>query len=96
LKRKWHSGFAKLRERFILTADEQRIVAFVIAAFLLGVAVKYYRDANPRTLSIDKKQPWKKENTTLEPASSQPKIRKKATTSPTPASQTPTADHDQG
>jgi hypothetical protein len=47
-----------LRHRFVLTAEEKRVITFVIAAFLLGLATKCYRDAHPRLpVSIEKKHP---------------------------------------
>jgi hypothetical protein len=50
--------WAELRHRFVLTAEEKRVITFVIAAFLLGLATKCYRDAHPRLpVSIEKKHP---------------------------------------
>jgi hypothetical protein len=37
------------------TPEEKRVIIFVIAALLLGVATKCYRDAYPKTPPIDKK-----------------------------------------
>ncbi len=31
----------------VLTADERRMILFVIAAFLTGLAAKYYREHRP-------------------------------------------------
>lgn len=33
--------------RFVLTSEEKRVVIFVLAAFLLGLGTKYYRDTHP-------------------------------------------------
>jgi hypothetical protein len=33
--------------RFVLTPEEKRVVVFVLAAFLLGLGTKYYRDTHP-------------------------------------------------
>jgi len=35
------------REIFVLTPEEKRIVCFVLIAFVLGLATKYYRMAHP-------------------------------------------------
>jgi hypothetical protein len=48
--------WAELRHRFVLTAEEKRVITFVIAAFLLGLGTKCYRDAHPQLpASIEKK-----------------------------------------
>jgi hypothetical protein len=38
------------REIFILTSEEKKTVAFVLIAFVLGLATKYYRDRHPAPL----------------------------------------------
>src|SRR5437868_5452469 len=38
------------REIFVLTSEEKRTVYFVLFAFVLGLATKFYRDAHPRLL----------------------------------------------
>jgi hypothetical protein len=38
------------REIFILTSEEKKTVCFVLIAFLLGLATKYYRDRHPAPL----------------------------------------------
>jgi len=49
--------WAELRHRFVLTAEEKRVIAFVITAFVLGLGTKCYRDAHPQSPdSIEKKQ----------------------------------------
>jgi hypothetical protein len=35
------------REIFVLTPEEKKTVCFVLIAFVLGLATKYYRDAHP-------------------------------------------------
>jgi hypothetical protein len=35
------------REIFVLTPEEKRTVCFVLVAFVLGLATKYYRDHHP-------------------------------------------------
>jgi hypothetical protein len=39
------------REIFLLTPEEKRTVCFVIIAFFLGLATKYYRDRHPAPVS---------------------------------------------
>jgi hypothetical protein len=48
--------WAELRHRFVLTPEEKRVICFVIAALLLGLCTKCYRDAHPQTsVKIEKK-----------------------------------------
>jgi hypothetical protein len=37
----------QVRQRFRLTSMEKRVVLFVVAAFVLGLVTKCYRDAHP-------------------------------------------------
>jgi hypothetical protein len=39
------------REIFVLTPEEKTTVCFVLIAFVLGLATKYYRDAHPAPVS---------------------------------------------
>ncbi|MEY2489882.1 MAG: hypothetical protein QOC70_1824 [Verrucomicrobiota bacterium] len=39
------------REIFVLTPEEKRTVCFVLVAFVLGLATKYYREHHPSTAS---------------------------------------------
>ncbi len=43
---RWQSD--ELKHRFVLTPEEKRVICFVIAALLLGVGTKCYRDTHPR------------------------------------------------
>jgi multisubunit Na+/H+ antiporter MnhC subunit len=45
-----------LRQRLVLTAEEKRVIVFVLLAFLLGLSARHYRDthSSPPT-KIDKK-----------------------------------------
>ena len=36
------------REIFVLTSEEKRTVCFVLLAFVLGLATRFYRDAHPQ------------------------------------------------
>jgi hypothetical protein len=48
--------WAELRHRFVLTSEEKRVICFVIAALLLGLGTKCYRDKHPQTsIKIEKK-----------------------------------------
>jgi hypothetical protein len=48
--------WAELRHKFVLTPEEKRVIGFVIAAFLLGLVTKCYRDSRPLTpAKIEKK-----------------------------------------
>jgi len=42
-----------VRERFRLTSIERRVVLFVAAAFVLGLATKCYRDAHPSPAPVE-------------------------------------------
>ncbi|HLW36571.1 MAG TPA: hypothetical protein VKS98_13020 [Chthoniobacterales bacterium] len=46
----------ELRHRLVLTSEEKRVVTFVIAALLLGVGTKHYREGRPKPpLKVEKK-----------------------------------------
>ena len=47
--------WAELRHRFVLTPEEKRVVAFVLAALLLGLGTKCYRDTHPQPAEMGKK-----------------------------------------
>lgn len=36
---------------FVLTRQEQRVIVFIVTAFVLGTAVKYYRNSHPHALA---------------------------------------------
>lgn len=46
LKKVWRFRFDEVRQRFRLTPTEKRVAVFVVAAFVLGLATKCYRDAH--------------------------------------------------
>ena len=49
--------WAQLKHRLVLTAEEKRVVIFVMLAFLLGLGTKCYRDRRPQTpVKIEKKR----------------------------------------
>jgi len=47
VKKNWRLKFDAVRQRFRLTPTEKRVVVFVLAAFMLGLITKCYRDAHP-------------------------------------------------
>jgi MoxR-like ATPase len=47
LKKHWRFQVDRLRQRFLLTSKEKRMAAFVLAAVILGLGTKCYRDAHP-------------------------------------------------
>jgi hypothetical protein len=49
--------FDEVRQRFRLTPVERRVALFIIAAFVLGLVTKCYRDAHPQMPTpVDKAQ----------------------------------------
>lgn len=51
------------RQIFVLTPEEKKTIAFVLCAFILGLAVKHYRDAHPappRPFSVKEQRAAKK------------------------------------
>jgi hypothetical protein len=56
LKARDRWNWDELRNRLVLTPEEKRVISFVIAALLLGLGTKCYRDTHPQTPpAIDKK-----------------------------------------
>ncbi|HEV3244012.1 MAG TPA: hypothetical protein VGZ31_06345 [Chthoniobacterales bacterium] len=37
-----------LRHKLVLTPEEKRVIGFVVAAFILGLGTKCYRDTHPQ------------------------------------------------
>ena len=46
VKNNWRFKFAEARQRFRLTPTEKRVTVFVLAAIVLGLTTKCYRDAH--------------------------------------------------
>jgi hypothetical protein len=84
VKKNWRFRFDEVRQRFRLTPTEKRVAVFVLAALVLGLITKCYRDAHPRAPElIDKNHPWRQSAAAAtSPAPKQKRIRAKA--SPTP------------
>jgi hypothetical protein len=58
----WREKLTALRQRFILTRQEKKVIVFVFAVFVLGLGAKCYRDNHPQPApSIDKRHPWRKQ-----------------------------------
>jgi hypothetical protein len=47
LKSRWRRWLGQIGQSVILTGAEKRIVAFILAAFFLGLTVKHYRHIHP-------------------------------------------------
>jgi len=84
--------FNELKQRLVLTREEKRVIAFILAAFVLGLAAKHYRDTHPQPAPyIDKKHPYSR-GYRPSPSPSQPvtparkKMRKPRSGTPLPNS----------
>ena len=49
--------WAELRHRLVMTSEEKRVLAFVCAALVLGMATKCYRDNRPKPPITSEKKP---------------------------------------
>jgi hypothetical protein len=56
LKKRWRFDFDQLRQKLLLTPTEKRVVLFILAAFMLGLGTKCYRDAHPSPASPGSKR----------------------------------------
>jgi hypothetical protein len=74
VKKNWRSKFDEVRQRFRLTPTEKRIAVFVLAAFVLGLATKCYRDAHPSASLL---QPHKTRTKFASPAPGSTPARKR-------------------
>jgi hypothetical protein len=59
LKRPWRLRFEALKQRFVLTREEKRVIAFVLLAFALGLAIKHYRDTHPQPVAPPSKKNYR-------------------------------------
>ena len=54
LPQSWH--WEELRHKLVLTPEEKRVISFIIAAVLLGLGTKCYRDTHARPVAPTEKQ----------------------------------------
>jgi hypothetical protein len=81
LKTHWRLKFDRVRQRFVLTPAEKRVVLFVVAAFMLGLGTKWYRDARPSPYPPQ----WNKTQRSNDPHSPIPASRQSIFETATPA-----------
>jgi hypothetical protein len=59
LKERWRSRFDALKQRFVLTREEKRVIIFIVVAFALGLTARHYRGAHsPIPDKIDNKHSY--------------------------------------
>jgi hypothetical protein len=59
LKERWRSSFDALKQRFVLTREEKRVIIFIVVAFALGLTARHYRGAHaPTPDKIDNKHSY--------------------------------------
>jgi hypothetical protein len=59
LKERWRSSFDVLKQRFVLTKEEKRVIIFIVVAFALGLTARHYRGAHsPTPDKIDNKHSY--------------------------------------
>jgi hypothetical protein len=68
-KTNWRSRLDRFRQRFVLTPHEGRVVAFVVAAFLLGLFTKHYRETHSTAVPASTKAKPAKTRSTIPPNS---------------------------
>ena len=52
-------GPAQMMQKFVLTPEEKRVIAFILTAFVLGLAVKHYRDTHPHPITPPLKKTYR-------------------------------------
>jgi len=59
LKERWRSRFDALKQRFVLTREEKRVIIFIVVAFALGLTARHYRGAHsPAPDKVDNKHSY--------------------------------------
>jgi len=59
LKERWRSSFDALKQRFVLTREEKRVIIFIVFAFALGMTARHYRRAqSPAPDKIENKHSY--------------------------------------
>ena len=46
-------------QKFVLTPEEKRVIVFILTAFILGSAVKHYRDTHPHPITLPSKKTYR-------------------------------------
>ena len=84
----------ELRHKLVLTLEEKRVICFVVAAFILGLGTKCYRDTHPQLPDyIDKRHPWRKSaSASPSAAPGQKRIRAEHRATPIPAQNAKSSD----
>jgi len=52
-------GPAQMMQKFVLTPEEKRVIAFILTAFVLGLTVKHYRDTHPHPITPPSKEAYR-------------------------------------
>jgi hypothetical protein len=84
----------------VLTREEKRVIVFILAAFVLGLGTKCYRDKHPQPpVTIDPKHPSRKQQSVAPSPSAKPKqkrARKPRSPKPKPTASVDAQSHDSG
>jgi hypothetical protein len=88
---------APQRQIFVLTPEEKRVLVFVLAAFVLGLGAKHYRDTHPQPPPyIGKQHSWRTPATTPSPSAQKAqRIPQKKKQTSTPLLDSSIIDRDQ-
>jgi hypothetical protein len=86
LKKRWPKRWQDFRSYYLVfTPEEKKVIAFICAAFLLGLTTKCYRDKHPQPLPYaDFKHPRREKATLPHSPTPRPHRSRKAHTSATP------------
>jgi hypothetical protein len=52
-------GPAQMMQKFVLTPEEKRVIAFILTAFVLGLAAKHYRNTHPHPVTLPSKKTYR-------------------------------------
>lgn len=86
----WRVVLAEWRHKLVLTAEEKRVIVFLLAALFLGAASKAYRAKHPQLAQhIDPKHPWRKPVAAVASATPKPKRARKPRAQPASRPQIP-------
>jgi hypothetical protein len=59
MSNKIDGGPARVMQKFVLTPEEKRVIVFILTAFILGSAVKHYRDTHPYPITLPSKKTYR-------------------------------------